>query len=458
MRKYLETSTEDFARYLRKYSRTEARAWINVVRYYGILIPLIAIALIVAIVLSSPFPPKSATLAVGQAGSSYADVSGDLKEIFARYDIDLRLEETAGLEQGLRRLNDARSEVNASFYVAGSSSAKNYPNLVSLGAFQYTPIWFFYRGETVETNDPFQHFADKKIAVGLRETVTNRIFNELFDLTNKAAGEKKQFIELPHGEAAELLLAGKLDAMFIVDNFQSPTVQKLLADPDIRIMDFRLAQAYTKKLAYLEALTIPIGSIDIDSVKPEKNLHILSTYTVMLVEKSMHPAIQWAFILAAKELDSTRAKFFSKPGYFPHNVALTFPLSPVAKRYFSNGTPEIFSYVPLWLGSIIDNVWVLVLAFIAIIYPLFKFVASFRTYPSKKAMYDLFYDLRDIDEQLVTATSREDLDRLLERLDYYEGLNHDTWLAPIDVRFYFTIKNQIGNLKREIRARLDKLA
>ena len=457
MKKYLETATEDFARYWRKYFRTEAMAWLNVVRYYGIVIPIVVIALIAAVIHSSPLPPGSATLAVGQAGSSYGDISDELRSIFKRHDIDLRLEETTGLEQGLKKLNDARSDVDAAYYLAGSSDAAGYPNLMSLGALQYTPIWLFYRGETVEANDPFQYFADKLMAIGLRETATYRIFHELYDLDrNDARDGARTFLELPHAQAADMLLAGKLDAMVLVDNLQSPTVQRLLGDPDIKVMDFRLAQAYTRKLPYLETLTIPMGSFNIATVKPEKDVRILATYTVLLVEKTMHPAIQWAFLLAAREISSTRTTFFSRPGYFPRNLASSFPLSPVAQRYYENGVPQLFRYMPLWMASIVDNVWVLVLAFFALILPLFRFITGVRTYPSKKGMYDLFYDLRDIDEQAVTASTTKELEALLVRLDYYEGLNHDTWLAPLDVRFYFTIKSQIGNLRRDIRAKLEK--
>ncbi len=458
MKNYLETVTEDIGRYLRKYSRTEALAWINVVRYYGIILPIILVAIVVMVINSSPFPPKVAYLAVGQTGSSYVGMAKRFHDIFARDGIDLVLVDTEGLGEGLQKLNDDTSAVNASFYTAGSVDATNYPNLVSLGAIQFAPIWIFYRGDEVKTNDPFEYFTDKRFAVGLKGTVTNRLFNQLYQLNQKAAGKTPDFIELTHQEAAEQLIAGKLDAMFYVDNFQSPTVQRLLSDKNIKIMSFNLAEAYARKLPFIESLRIPMGSIDIESVSPPADVRIIASTTNLLIEKSMHPAIQWAFIKAAREINGDRALFFSNQGFFPRQMDVAFPLSPVAKRFYNQGMPQVFDYVPLWLGSIIDNVWVLVLGLIAIVYPLLKAIAGFRTYPSKKAMYDLFYDLRDIDERAIGAQTRDELEALEQKLKYYDALNVSTWLSPTEVRFYFTLKTQINNIRKDIRAKLDMLA
>ena len=201
-----------------------------------------------------------------------------------------------------------------------------------------------------------------------------------------------------------------------------------------------------------------MGSIDIESVSPPADVRIIASTTNLLIEKSMHPAIQWAFIKAAREINGDRALFFSNQGFFPRQMDFAFPLSPVAKRFYNQGMPQVFDYVPLWLGSIIDNVWVLVLGLIAIVYPLLKAIAGFRTYPSKKAMYDLFYDLRDIDERAIGAQTRDELEALEQKLKYYDALNVSTWLSPTEVRFYFTLKTQINNIRKDIRAKLDMLA
>ena len=73
-------------------------------------------------------------------------------------------------------------------------------------------------------------------------------------------------------------------------------------------------------------------------------------------------------------------------------------------------------------------------------------------------MYDLFYDLRDIDERAIGAQTRDELEALEQKLKYYDALNVSTWLSPTEVRFYFTLKTQINNIRKDIRAKLDMLA
>jgi len=245
--------------------------------------------------------------------------------------------------------------------------------------------------------------------------------------------------------------------MFFVDSMDSPTVQKLLADKSIKFMSFNLAEAYAKKLDYLQILRIPIGSLDIATVYPAQDTQIISSTANLLIEKSLHPAIQWAFIMAAREVNKGKTTFFSEPSFFPRDLDSGFPLSAAASRYYDQGMPQVFKYLPLWLGSIIDNVWVLILGLVAVVYPVYKMIAGFRTFPSKKAMTDIFYDLRDLDEQLMLAKTKAELEYIAQRLDYYDALNVSTWFSATEVRFYFNIKSQIANLKKVVSTRLEAL-
>ena len=177
----------------------------------------------------------------------------------------------------------------------------------------------------------------------------------------------------------------------------------------------------------------------------------------MLVEASTPPAIQWAFMLATSEFGKFSQDFFSKPGDFPKYQDLGFPLSPVAKRFYTQGQPTVFEYLPLWLGSIIESAWVMVLAFVALIYPLFKWVLSIRAYPSKKFMYKNFIDMRDLDEEIGHTKTKQDIVALLERLDQLMRLNESRWLSETEVRFYFVKKNLLLGMKRDLNEKLKSI-
>lgn len=457
MNYHITTIQEYFRRYLRKFFIKERQGWLKIIRFYGV-ITFIVLGLVISLAIYiQPFPPKTAMLAVGQEGSSYQAISERFRLFFKANRIDLELVPTSGLGEGLQNLDSDNSEVSASFMTAGVAFAKEYPNLVSLGSMQYAPIWIFYRGPTIRTNDPFEYFSNKKINIGPSQNVTNQLFKRLYKLNQTVEPEGKNFSELAFKESANQLIAGKLDAVFIVDNYQSETIQKLLHAKDIKIMHFPLADAYLKKLPFLHKLVIPKGSINLDSVYPSEDITILASTTTLLIEKNMYPAVQWAYLLAAQDFGSSSNTFFATAGYFPKNLDQDFPLSPIAKRFYAHGSPEVFAYLPLWMASLIESIWAYILGFIVIIFPLYKLLTSARSFPAEHLMNEMFINLRELDEAIITAHSKEQIEEIQRAADQYEEEIYETWLFEKNSRFYFNLKNALSAVRRDALAKLATL-
>lgn len=451
------SAVQYFKRYLTKFLPKEAQGWGQVIRFYGLPgIVVLAIAIALAIHISF-LPPSTVYLATGQDGTSYKGISEKFEKNFREKGIRLELVATSGLGEGLLDLNSEKSNISASFLTAGVETAKDYPNLVSLGSIQYAPIWIFYKGEPIDTNDPFEYFSDKKISIGSPGNITNKIFKKLYELNQKTLPATNNFIEVSYKEAADQFIAGNLDAVFIVDSVQSETVRRILATPGVQIMNFPLADAYLKKMPALQKLVIPKGSIRLDSVYPPKDITILASTTTLLVEKDMHPAVQWAYLISAKEVGNLNNTFFDTPGYFPKDMDDSFPLSPVAKRFYAQGTPVIFSYLPFWLASIIEDVWAYLLAFFFLIYPAYKLLYSIRMYPAELLMNKMFVNLRELDEAIVQAQSEQDLQIIFEAIRIYERDIYQNWLFEKNSRFYFNLKNALASVKRDAESKLGQI-
>ena len=453
MKYQITTVQQNYKRYLDKFFKKELQSWFKVLRFYWLFVFFGCVAAIVLAVYINPFAPKSVSLATGQAGSSYKKISEEFQAFFKRNGIKLELVPTSGLGEGLKGLDSSVSKVSASFMTAGVVTEKEYPNLVSLGSVQYAPIWIFYRGDTVKTNDPFEFFANKKINIGPSENVTNKIFKSLYRLNQKVDPAESNFSEFSFKEAADQLIAGQLDAVFIVDNYQSETIQRLLNAKDIKIMNFPLADAYLKKHAFLRKLVIPKGSINLDAVHPSEDITILSSTTTLLVEKDMHPTIQWAYLLSAKEFGSSASTFFADAGYFPRNLDQSFPLSPIAKRFYEQGAPSIFSFLPIWLASLIENIWAYVLAFVVIIFPAYGVFASARMFAAEQLMNQMFINLRELDEAISEASHKEQIQEILYAVERYESEVQINWLFGKNSRFYFNQKNALAGIKRDALAK-----
>jgi hypothetical protein len=340
----------------------------------------------------------------------------------------------------------------------GTASEDEYPGLVSLGSVQFAPIWIFYRGATLTSGDPFGYFQTKKISIGSPGTAANILFHKLNAVSIKnPSSNNHHILELPHKDGAKLLIDGKIDALFIVDSTQSETIQQLLKDPSIKIADFSLANAYLKKLPFLQKLVIPKGSRSIENINPPNDITILASTTNLLVEKNTHRAIQWGFILASKEYSRSASSFFSDPGYFPREIDTNFPLSPIADHYYRDGTPSIFGYLPIWIASLLDSVWVYILAFFAIILPAIKLLSSLRLFPSEGLMEKYFIEARLLDEAVLKAETKDQLLDIIQEIDAHELRLYDMYLFGKNARFYFNQKNAINSVRSSANSKLLKL-
>ena len=156
---------------------------------------------------------------------------------------------------------------------------------------------------------------------------------------------------VPHADARDQLLAGQIDAMAIVDGFDSPTIQGLIAHPELHIFDFAYADAYVKRMPYLEVVTIPRGSLDLAKLDPPNDIHMIASTVTLLVEKTMHPAIQQLFLQAADRTNEDAEGFFGRADQFPAYIDKSIPLSDVAQRYYDKGAPwltGLFAAVCAW--------------------------------------------------------------------------------------------------------------
>lgn len=346
-----------------------------------------------------PLPPAKAYLATGQAGSSFRIVAEKMRTIFQRHGLDLVLVESRGLEQGFAQLRDDGDPVDASFMTAGSRKPREYEHLVSLGSIRNAPVWVFHR-QTPGGPNPFVALSEQRIAVGLPGSTSFNLFGQLLQANGRDLAQAPLAEQLADGAALDKFRQGQLDAVFLVDGVDSENVQRLLAVPGVRVLDFGPNQAYIRKIPYLKSVTLPQASVDLQRFYPPQDVTLLSSTITLLVEEKMHPAHQWAFLLAIKELSEERGAFFSRPGEFPAYSDKSVELSPAARLYFDQGVPASFQYLPLWLASLYERLWLLVLAVLAPLVPLAVVWQKLSQQAQDQLLDDLFERLLAFDLRL----------------------------------------------------------
>src|SRR6185503_3913629 len=85
---------------------------------------------------------------------------------------------------------------------------------------------------------------------------------------NGITGPPSTLVEQASENAGNDLLAGKLDAVFLMgDSAPTETLRTLMRADGIQLYHFTQAEAYSRKFAYLDKIVLPQGAIDFGKIK-----------------------------------------------------------------------------------------------------------------------------------------------------------------------------------------------
>jgi TRAP-type uncharacterized transport system substrate-binding protein len=308
----------------------------------------VAIVSIVSLVLIYfiPAPPSKITMATAFKGSSFEYWGRQYREIFARSNVELELRETAGAPENLKLLQDPKSGVQIALVIGGVSDGKHSLGLLSLGTVYNNPFWLFYT-----SNEPFDRLSQlkgKRIAVGPVGSGTRSSADQVL---GKGGVNSESAVLLPFaGSAAvEAMNDGKVDAVWILGTPDGTAVQSLLRNPNIRLMSFPTAEAYTIIFPELVRLVLPRGVIDIERNSPPDDVPLIGSTAKVLVRSDLHPEIVQLLLQTMIEAHGGRA-IFQRSGEFPNGTDTEYPVAPAAIDFYKNGPSFMQRHLPLWLS------------------------------------------------------------------------------------------------------------
>jgi len=376
---------------------------------------LIIIAFAIALYFVKPAPPKRIVLATAGQEGRYNYYAKLYQQFLARNGVTLELRPTSGAMQSLTLLMAADSGVDVGFIQGGTGYSANAPDLVSLGALYYEPLWVFYRGKPIGDLDGLR---GRRIAIGGEESGIRALALQLLAL-NDAVLAPTELLPLAGKEAVEQLLAGKIDALIAVTTADSKLVERLIAAPDINLLSFERAEAYTRLFPFLKRLVLPRGVFDLAKNVPAQDIILISPTANLIARDSLHPALVYLLVRAATEINGP-AGLLNQESEFPAPRNTGFPLSDVARRYFQSGTPFLQRYLPFWAANLVDRLWLILVPLIAVLVPLVKLVPPAYRWRVRSRIYRWYARLKELELQLEEQPDRLRLEDMLQRLESIE--------------------------------------
>ena len=256
-----------------------------------------------------PAPPSTITIAAGLKGGAFEQTANRYREVLARQHVTLELRFSDAPPDIIKLINDPNSGVDAAFIFAGQSNSAESPDLVSLGRIYSSPYWIFYRGEEL---DGLAQVKGKRVNI----PVFGKLPTKVLDAFGINAGNTS-ITDIAGPAAIKAFQDRQLDVVYLPPiELNSPSIQALLCDPAVRLMNVIQAEAITRLFPSLNShLVLPQGVIDLEkNIPPQRR----DPHRVRLVRswcvRSLHPELIYLAGAGIKGSAQQTEAYFQRPG------------------------------------------------------------------------------------------------------------------------------------------------
>ena len=307
----------------------------------------------------------SFAISAASAGSPYYDLAMRFKEQVEKKGVKLEVRESQGPSTTSRLLKDDGADVQAGIVQGGLSNHINSPQLFSMGRLLTEPVWIFYRG--TQTIDHITQLKGKRILIGPEGSGTSSLAKKLLD-ANGVTPENSKLIVMELPAYADALSNNSADAGFLVLGAEAKTVQKLLRQPDLKLMNMAQADALIQRYPYLSAVILRQGVIDFAKNIPPSDTSLVATKAMLLIRDDLHPALRTLLagvVLAAQSEPALKPTGESKL-FTLGTEALTddpeFSISDDVRRVYKSGPTFFQRVLPFWVATLFDRAFILLAA------------------------------------------------------------------------------------------------
>ena len=393
-------------------------------------------------------PPNTLIITSGDEGSLFQRNAEKYAKILARKGVKLKILPSEGSLENLERLADPKFHVDVGFVQAGVAKGQNIDNLVSLGSISYEPLYLFCRADK-----PFHllsQFSSKRLAIGEEGTGTNVLALELLALNGIKPGGATTLLEIDDEEAEKALLEGKIDGAFMMgDSASSKTMRDLLRQPGITAFNFSQADAYTRRINYLNKLVLLEGSIDFGKNVPGHNINLLSPTVELIARTDLHPALSDLLLEAATEVHS-RAGRYQRQGEFPSPLEHEYRISSDAQRFYKSGKSFLYRYLPFWMASFLNRILVVIVPMILVLIPGLKSIPVIYRWRIRLRILRWYRALLVLESDLSLNVTSEKREELLKRIDQIEQTVNNMKVPASFADQFYSLRSHIAI----VRARL----
>lgn len=379
---------------------------------------LIIIAGLVAFIRSAP--PSTLTISSGPPDSYFHKTAQRYAKRLEKSGVKVEVLTSNGSLENLARLSDPKAKVDLAIVQGGLSGKEyNFEEMVSLGSITNQPMLVFYRGKNIEL---LSELAGKTIAVGMEGSGTRKLALRLLSVNGikEESLGKTKLLNMDADAAAIALEKKEIDAAFIMsENASYGDIRKMLRSEGIKLMSFKQAAAYVRKVDYLNIFELPQGSVDLGLNIPAQDVTLIGPMVELVASYNLHPALSDLVLDAATQVHG-RASLFQKRGEFPTPIEHSITLSEDATRFYKSGKSFLYRYLSFWLANLLSRFVIVLLPILILLIPAVRMVPAFFRWRARIKIRSRYRELLQIEQRFRHETDPARLaylKRSFERID-----------------------------------------
>lgn len=414
----------------------------------GIQVAIVLVVFLFTLRYLKPAAPREMVLLTGPDGSGYEEYGHKYAAFLSQHGITVHVVETAGSVDNLRRLLSA-SKPTAAFVQSGvereAEEVENLDGAVSLGSLYFEPLWLFVRrGMDVERPKDLEGL---RVALGPKGSGSRAVARRVLRLNQV----EEQVITTPFDgltptEAADALLAGEIDAAFVVGVPSSSESGRLLESRDLAPVSFPRTKAYERRNPDLAEVILPEGAFDLARNIPDRDLHLIASTANLVTRDDMHPAAIDLLLDAARDIHR-ESSLFAPMGAFPTMDYTSLPLSPAAVRYYREGPSALRRILPFRAATLVDRFLVVVVPVLTAAFALIKILPAFVKLRFSVQLQQLYRQL-----EAVEKAPKEDkkVVEVLEELDALDRISAKLRVPRSQIGPYFEFRQNIHDVRERV--------
>ena len=394
-------------------------------------------------------PPGKIRFVTGPDGSSYRMQAERYKKIIEGFGVKVEILPSRGALDNLQKLSTPSFKADVGFVQGGLADGTDTSRLMSLGSLFAQPLMIYCRSN--RPIDLLSELKGKRLAIGPEGTGARALALKILK-ANEMDGAPTVLLDLSGAEAARALIAGQIDAAFLMGDSATPEVMRSLRDlPGIELLTFRQADGYLRKFRFLSKLTLPEGAMDLGKNYPPRTLELIGPTVELVARRDLHPALSDLLISAAREVHGGPG-LFRNAGEYPAPLARDFPISPDAERYYKSGEQFLYKRLPFWLASLVDRLLVVLLPLLVVIIPATRVAPALYRWRVRSRIYRWYGALMAIEHEIHDQQTPEQRAAVLARLDEIAVAVKELRTPLSFADQVYVLRDHVGNVRRRLQS------